>query len=116
MLIDVLRAKIAHATITQSELHYEGSITIDEQLIQAAGLVLHERVEVLNVNNGNRFATYVIKGEKNSGVICLNGPAARMGMAGDRIMILSYAAMPPEEAVTFRPKIIHLNDRNQIKN
>lgn len=116
MLIDVLKSKIANATVTQAELYYEGSITIDEKFIRAVDIIPGERVEILNVNNGNRFATYVIKGKADSGVICLNGPAARLGMVGDKIMILSYAAMTPDEAKSFRPKIVHLNDRNKIKN
>jgi aspartate 1-decarboxylase len=116
MLIDVLKSKIGSVTITQAELYYEGSITIDENLMKAANISAWERVEVLNVNNGNRFSTYVIKGEPGSGTICLNGPAARLGVVGDKIIILSYAAMTPEELKAFQPRIIKVDDNNKIKN
>ncbi|MBI5149934.1 MAG: aspartate 1-decarboxylase [Candidatus Omnitrophica bacterium] len=115
MFIQFCKSKIAHATVTEAELHYEGSITIDEALLKAVGLIPSERVEVLNVNNGNRFDTYVIAGKAGSGVICLNGPAARLGVVGDRVIILSYAYMTPEEARTAQTKIIHVDDKNRIK-
>lgn len=115
MFIQFCKSKIAHATITEAELHYEGSITIDEDLMKAAGLLHGERVEVLNINNGNRFDTYVIEGKAGSGVICLNGPAARLGVVGDKIIILSYAYMEPQEAQETKMKIIHLDDKNRIK-
>ncbi len=106
MNIEVLKSKIHQVTITQSELHYIGSITIDEALMEAAHLVEHEKVHVLNVNNGERVETYVIKGERNSGVICLNGPAARKAAVGDIVIILSYAWMSEEEAQHFLPTLI----------
>ena len=98
MLIQFCKSKIAHATVTQAELYYEGSITIDENLMKAVNLIPGERVDVLNINNGNRFDTYAIKGPAGSGVICLNGPAARLGVVGDKVIILSYAYMEPQEA------------------
>lgn len=116
MLIQFCKSKIAHARVTQAELFYEGSITIDENLMKAVDLIPGERVEVLNVNNGNRFDTYAIAGKAGSGVICLNGPAARLGVAGDQIIILSYAYMDPAEARRAKMKIIHVDDNNKIKN
>jgi aspartate 1-decarboxylase len=115
MLIQFCKSKIAHATVTQAELHYEGSITIDESLMKAVGLIPGERVDVLNINNGNRFDTYVITGPAGSGVICLNGPAARLGVVGDKVIILSYALMEPGEAKKAEMKIVHLNEKNKIK-
>ena len=115
MLIDVLKSKIAHGFVTEAELFYEGSITIDETLIKAVDIIPGEKVHVLNINNGNRFTTYVIAGKPGSGTICLNGPAARLGLVGDQVIILSYAAMEPEEAKKYKPKIIHLDEYNKIK-
>ncbi len=115
MFIQFCKSKIAHATVTEAELHYEGSITIDETLIKAVGIIPGERVEVLNINNGNRFDTYVIAGKAGSGVICLNGPAARLGVVGDRVIILSYAYMTPEEAKTGKLQTVHVDAQNRIK-
>ncbi len=115
MLIEVLKSKIAHARITKAELHYEGSITIDSTIIKAAGMIPGEKVHVLNENNGARLETYIIAGEPGSGVVCLNGPAARHGYPGDGLIILSYALCSTEEAKTLRPKIVHLDARNRIK-
>ena len=114
MYISICKSKIAHAIITEAELFYEGSITVDEKLMKAVGLLSGEKVHVLNLNNGNRFETYVIPGKPRQ--ICLNGPAARMGIVGDQVTILSYAIMDPKEAKTFKMKIVHLNDKNDIKN
>jgi aspartate 1-decarboxylase len=114
MLIEMCWSKIAHATITDANLHYEGSITIDEDLMRVAKLIAGQKVQVLNINNGHRFETYTIKGKP--GEICLNGPAARLGVVGDKIMILCYVLMTPEEAEHFQPHIFHLNERNQLKN
>jgi aspartate 1-decarboxylase len=114
MLIHFCKSKIAHARITQAELHYEGSITIDRNLLDAVGILPYEKVEVLNVNNGNRFETYAISGKRGSGEFCLNGPAARLGLVGDEIIILSYALLSPEEAKTFKAKIVFLNEKNKI--
>ncbi len=116
MLIQFYKSKIAHATVTESNLYYEGSITIAEDLINAVDILPGEKVEVLNINNGNRFDTYVIAGKAGSGHICLNGPAARQGLVGDRIIVLSYGILSQDEAKTFKPKIIHLDDNNKIKN
>ena len=115
MLIQFCKSKIAHAVVTEAELLYEGSVTIDAQLMKAVGIISGERVEVLNINNGNRFDTYAIAGKAGSGVICLNGPAARLGVVGDRVIILSYAYMSPEEAKTAELQIIHVDAHNRIK-
>jgi aspartate 1-decarboxylase len=106
MFIQVLKSKIHRVRVTEAELHYIGSITIDEALMEASGLLEGERVQVVNVNNGERLETYVIKGEKKSGTICLNGPAARKVMKGDTVIIISYAYLSPEEAKTFRPTLV----------
>ncbi|MCK5013566.1 MAG: aspartate 1-decarboxylase [Candidatus Omnitrophica bacterium] len=116
MFIEICKSKIAHGYVTESELLYEGSITIDETLLKAVDILPGEKVDVLNINNGNRFTTYVIVGEAESGKICLNGPAARLGLVGDQIIVLSYAAMEPEEAKDYKAKIIYLDERNKIKN
>ncbi|MDE6265733.1 MAG: aspartate 1-decarboxylase [Muribaculaceae bacterium] len=106
MTIEVLKSKIHRVTVTEARLDYIGSITIDEALIEAVGIIPGERVFIVNNNNGERLDTYVIKGERNSGVICLNGAAARKVQPGDVVIIMSYARMTPEEAVDFRPKVI----------
>ena len=106
MTIEVLKSKIHRVTVTEANLNYIGSITIDENLMDAANLIEFEKVHVLNINNGERFTTYVIKGERNSGIICLNGAAARKVQCGDIILIVSYAQMDFEEAKTFQPHII----------
>ena len=106
MFIEVVKSKIHRVTVTQACLNYIGSITIDEDLMDAAGLIEGERVYIVNNNNGERLDTYVIKGERGSGVICLNGAAARKVQPGDIVIIRSYATMTPEEAVTFKPKVI----------
>jgi len=106
MLIDVLKSKIHKVSITGANLHYVGSITIDEDLIDAANLIENEKVLVLNLNNGERFETYVIKGERGSGEICLNGAAARKVIIGDVIIIMSFAHIDFQEAKSFRPTII----------
>ncbi|MBF0523000.1 MAG: aspartate 1-decarboxylase [Candidatus Omnitrophica bacterium] len=116
MFIQFCKSKIAFAKVTQADLFYEGSITIDEDLMKAVGIIPSEKVEVLNLNNGNRFETYTIAGPSGSGQICLNGPAARLGLAGDKVIILSYAIMDPQEAKTYKTQIIHLDDNNKIKN
>lgn len=106
MLIEVLKSKIHRVTVTQANLDYIGSITIDEDLMDAAGIIANEKVAIADNNNGNRFETYVIKGERGSGVICLNGAAARLVNPGDIIIIMSYALLDFEEAKTFSPKIV----------
>lgn len=114
MEISMLKSKIHRAVITQAELNYVGSITIDEELMEASGLYEYEHVHVVNVNSGSRIETYVIAGERGSGVICLNGAAARAGQKGDPVIIMSYAAMTPEEIKTHRPKVVFVGDKNEI--
>jgi len=109
----MLRSKIHRATITATLLDYEGSITIDADLIDAANLLPNERVQVLDVNNGNRFETYVIKGEPGSGEIGLNGPAARLGEVGDKVIIVAYGVFEESEAAALQPIIIHVDDANR---
>lgn len=113
MNIQILKSKIHRVTITQAELHYVGSITLDEDLIEAANLIENEKVQILNINNGARLETYVIKGERGSGIVCLNGPAARHMMVGDVIIIISYASMDFEEAKKFKPAIIFPDQHNR---
>ncbi len=115
MLISFCKAKIAHARVTQAELYYEGSITIDSTLTDAVGILPGEKVEIFNVNNGARLETYVIAGKPRSGQICLNGPAARLGYVGDRLIIVSYALVTPDEAKTMKTRTIQLDDGNRIK-
>lgn len=106
MLIEVLKSKIHKVTVTEANLHYIGSVTIDEELMDASGIIENEKVQVLNINNGERIETYVIRGDRGSGKICLNGPAARKVVVGDVIIIMSYALMESSEAKSFRPKVI----------
>lgn len=114
MLIEVFKSKIHRVKVTESDLNYIGSITIDEDLIDAAGLIVGERVYIVNVNNGERFDTYVIKGKRKSGDICLNGPAARKVHKGDIIIIIAYAQITPEEAKSFQPKIIFPDENTNL--
>lgn len=114
MLIEVFKSKIHRVRVTESDLNYIGSITIDEDLIDAAGLIVGERVYIVNVNNGERFDTYIIKGKRKSGDICLNGPAARKVHKGDVIIIIAYAQMTPEEAITFQPKIVFPDENTNL--
>ena len=106
MFIEVIKSKIHRVTVTQACLNYIGSITIDEDLMDASGIIAGERDYIVNNNNGERLDTYVIKGERGSGVICLNGAAARKVQPGDIVILMSYATMTPEEAATFKPKVI----------
>jgi aspartate 1-decarboxylase len=106
MFIEVVKSKIHKATVTEANLQYVGSITIDEDLMDASNIIENEKVQVVNINNGERFDTYVIKGERASGTICLNGPAARKVQVGDVVIIISYASMDFEEAKTFKPVFI----------
>lgn len=114
MVITMLKSKIHRATVTQSELDYIGSITVDESIMKASGLREYEKVEIADVNNGSRFSTYVIAGEANSGIICLNGAAARNVATGDKIIIMSYASMTEAEADANPPKVVFVNDDNSI--
>ena len=106
MFIEVLKSKIHRAIVTQADLNYIGSITIDEDLMDAANIIENERVHIYNINNGERFETYVIKGERGSGTLCLNGAAARLVQKGDLVIIVSYATMDFEEAKSWKPTVI----------
>lgn len=112
MLVEVLKSKIHRATVTEANLNYIGSITVDEDLMDAAGIIANEKVHVVNNNNGARFSTYVIRGERGSGVVCLNGAAARLVQPGDIVIIMAYAMMEFEEAKTFKPKVIFPQGKN----
>ncbi len=114
MNIEVLKSKVHRAVITEANLHYVGSLTLDENLMEAANMIENEKIQVVNVNNGERIETYLIKGKRGSGVCCLNGPAARRGMIGDVVVIISYASMPFEEAKIFKPWIAFPREGNQL--
>ena len=114
MLRTILKSKIHRATVTEANLYYEGSITIDADLIQAADILEYEKVEVLNLNSGQRIETYVIKGKSGSGVVCLNGPAARGACPGDQLIIISYVTLLDQQAKLIKPKVIKVNAKNQI--
>jgi aspartate 1-decarboxylase len=114
MLIQRFKSKIHRATITQADLNYVGSITIDRDLMDAAGLIDGEKVQVVNNNNGERLETYVIEGERGSGVICLNGAAARRAQVGDTVIIIAYAWMSEEEAKAYQPKVVFPADDNRL--
>ena len=113
MFIQILKSKIHRATITGAELDYEGSLAVDPVLLSAAGMLVGEKVHVVNINNGNRFETYLIKGQ--SGEVCLNGPAARLGLTGDKVIIMAYALAEPQEAARIKPAIVSVTDRNRIR-
>lgn len=115
MLRTVLKSKIHRVHITEANLYYEGSITIDERLMQAADIIEGEKVEVFNLNNGHRLQTYAIRGKRGSGVVCLNGPAARGACVGDNVIIVSYIMVDDKEAKSIKPKIIKVDARNHIK-
>lgn len=114
MYLNVLKSKIHRATVKQAELNYVGSITIDEALMEASGILEYEKVQIVDVDNGSRFETYVIAGEKNSGMICLNGAAARMVQTGDKVIIMCYAQMTPEEYKDNKPIVVFVDDDNHI--
>ncbi|MBR3605999.1 MAG: aspartate 1-decarboxylase [Lachnospiraceae bacterium] len=114
MQIHGLKGKIHRATVIQAELDYVGSITVDEELMEAAGIYEYEKVQIVDVNSGSRFETYVISGERGSGMICLNGAAARMVSVGDKIIIMAYAIMTPEELKDNPPKVVFVDDGNKI--
>jgi aspartate 1-decarboxylase len=115
MFLQVLKSKIHRAVVTEANLNYVGSVTIDEELMDAAGLIDGERVQVVNNNNGARLETYVITGERHSGQICLNGAAARQVQIGDILIIMAYAWMTPEEAKGFKPMSVYPDEHNKIK-
>jgi aspartate 1-decarboxylase len=110
----MMKSKIHRARVTDANINYEGSITIDRKLMTAADILPYEQVHVLNVNNGARFTTYAIEGTEGSGDICLNGAAARLGVKGDIVIILTYAQVPEEQTKDYRPKIVHVNENNAI--
>ncbi len=110
MLIEVVKSKIHRVKITEADVNYVGSITIDEALMDAANLIENEKVQVVNINNGERLETYVIKGKRNSGIICLNGPAARKAIVGDLVIIIAYGTMEFEEAKKFKPSLVFPTD------
>jgi len=114
MEIQILKSKIHRARVTQAELNYVGSITLDEDLMEASNLIENELVQVLNIANGERFETYVIKGERATGTVCLNGPAARKVQVGDLVIVVSYAVMDFEEAKTFKPSLVFPDSNNRI--
>jgi len=114
MKIEMLYSKIHRATVTDANLNYVGSITIDEELMQSAGLLVGQKVDIVNINNGERFSTYVIKGEKGKRDICLNGAAARKVHPGDKIIIIAYAQMDLKEAKSFKPTVLIVDDNNDI--
>ncbi|MBL0133549.1 MAG: aspartate 1-decarboxylase [Chitinophagaceae bacterium] len=114
MEIEVLKSKIHRAVITEANLNYVGSLTLDENLMVAANLIEYEKVQIVNVNNGTRIETYLIKGKKGSGVCCLNGPAARQGAVGDIVIIISYATLDFEKAKTFTPWVVFPKDNNKL--
>lgn len=114
MDIEVLKSKVHRAEITEANLNYVGSLTLDEDLMEAAKMIEHEKVQIVNVNNGERIETYLIKGKRGSGVVCLNGPAARKGAQGDIIIIISYARMDFEAAKTFKPSLVFPKAGNKL--
>jgi aspartate 1-decarboxylase len=114
MQIQILKSKIHRVVITEANLNYVGSLTLDEDLMDAANLVENEKVQVVNVNNGERLETYIIKGKKGSGIVCLNGPAARKGVTGDVVIVISYALMDVEEARKFKPWIVFPKEGNKL--
>ena len=113
MQVEVFKSKIHRAVVTEADLNYIGSVTIDEDLMEAANIIENEKVQVVNINNGERLDTYVIKGKRGSGVVCLNGPAARKAAVGDVVIIIAYATMDFEEAKIFKPAIVFPRDGNK---
>ena len=115
MTIQMLKGKIHRATVVQAELDYVGSITVDEELLEAAGILEYEKVQIVDVENGSRFETYTIAGEPGSGMICLNGAAARQVLTGDHVIIMSYCDLTPEEAKNHKPSVVFVDEKNHIK-
>lgn len=115
MLVTMLKGKIHRVKVIQAELDYVGSITVDKELLDAAGILEYEKVQIVDINNGNRFETYTIAGEKGSGMICLNGAAARCVQTGDLIILMSYCQMDAEEAKSHKPKVVFVNEQNKIE-
>ncbi len=115
MILTLCKSKIHRARVTESELYYEGSLTVDSDLLKASEILPYEKVQVVNVNNGARFETYIIPGEGGSGVICLNGPAARLGTVGDEVIIIAYAEFEESEARTYQPVVVTVDQQNKIR-
>ncbi|MGD1714163.1 aspartate 1-decarboxylase [Dapis sp. BLCC M172] len=116
MLLTIFKSKLHRLRVTEAQLYYEGSITIDEELLTTANILAYEKVQVVNVNNGARLETYTIPGEWGSRTVCLNGPAARMNTVGDEIIVIAYAQMTPEEALLHRPQVILVDENNNPLN
>ena len=116
MIIEILKSKIHRVRVTQAELNYVGSITIDEDLMDAAQIIANEKVQIVNNNNGARFETYVIKGERGTGTVCLNGATARLVQVGDILIIMSYGSLPIEEAKKYNPVLVFPDDNNRLLN
>ena len=114
MTLEMLKGKIHRATVTQAELNYVGSITVDEELLEAAGILEYEKVQIVDVDNGSRFETYTICGQRGSGMICLNGAAARCVSVGDRIIIMAYAGLDAQEAKSHKPSVVFVDEQNRI--
>lgn len=114
MELTMLKSKIHRATVVQAELDYIGSITVDQDLLDASGILEYEQVQIVNINNGSRFETYTISGQRGSGLICLNGAAARHVQVGDKIIIMCYAQLTPEEAKTHQPQVVFVDDNNAV--
>lgn len=115
MILTLCKSKIHRARVTEAELYYEGSLTVDTELLRASGILPYEKVQVVNVNNGERFETYIIPGKAGSGVICLNGPAARLGTVGDEVIVIAYAELDEAEARSYQPTVVLVDERNKIK-
>jgi aspartate 1-decarboxylase len=115
MLLNLLKAKIHRARVTEANLSYEGSITIDKSILEASGIMAHEQVHVCNIDNGQRFVTYVIEGKPGSGAMCINGAAARLVSPGDLVIVIAYCQATPEEARDHRPKVVLMDEKNSIK-
>lgn len=113
--IQILKSKVHRVKVTEANIDYVGSLTLDEDLMDAANMVEHEKIQVVNINNGERLETYLIKGKRGSGIVCLNGPAARKAVVGDIVIIISYAVMEFEQAKTFQPTVIFPNEGNRLK-
>lgn len=114
MTVEMLKGKIHRATVVQAELDYVGSITVDQDLLDASGILEYEKVQIVDVNNGSRFETYTIAGERGSGMICLNGAAARCVSTGDKIIIMAYAQMSPEDLKDYHPNVVFVDDNNKV--
>ncbi len=115
MILTLCKSKIHRARVTQAELYYEGSLTVDTDLLRASRILPYEKVQVVNVNNGERFETYIIPGKAGSGVICLNGPAARLGTVGDEVIIIAYAEFEESEAAGYQPTVVLVDQKNKIR-